>query len=111
LNLQKSQYSLRYYMNVALTLVAGGQDARIEGRVGALLGDRDRDELQRLLDIDGFEMADEDREAQLRSLLDRLTPILDGLATLAAMRSAERRGDFRGMGIRGPARLLLDRSI
>ena len=110
LNLQKSQYSLRYYLNLKLVLLPGGEDAAIEGRAERLLEPEDGDRLPRLLDVDGWQMTEEHREAELLELLDRLTPVLDKLNTVQAVATAERQGALSHMGIRGPARALLDRS-
>lgn len=109
LNLQKSQYSLRYYLNVKLVLLPGGEGAGIEGRAERLLDAEDADRLQRLLDIEGWQMTEEHREAKLLELLDHLTPVLDKLDSVEAVATAERHGALSHMGIRGPARALLDR--
>jgi hypothetical protein len=108
LNLQKSQYSLRYYLNVKLVLLPGGEDAGIEGRAGSLLDVEDEERLERLLDIDGSEIAEDHRAAELLSVLDRLTPVLDKFDSVEAVATAERRGALAHMGVRGAARALLD---
>jgi hypothetical protein len=108
LNLQKSQYSLRYYLNVKLVLLPGGEGAGIEGRAGSLLGAEDADRLERLLDVDGSDMPGERREAGLLAVLDRLTVVLNKLNTVEAVTTAERQGALAGMGVRGPARVLID---
>jgi len=108
LNLQKSQYSLRYYLNVELAFAAEDGTGRVVGRAEHLLSPPDAEQLQALLDIDGVEMAEEHREHQLLALLDQLTPILDELTSVEAMTAHDRHGTFKAMGVTGPARRTFD---
>jgi hypothetical protein len=111
LNLQKSQYSLRYYLNVELAFVADGGIGRVVGRAEAFLSPADAAQLQELLDIDGVEMAAEHREHQLLALLDRLTPVLDEFGSVEALTAHDRRGTFKAMGVTGPARRTFDNGM
>jgi hypothetical protein len=76
-----------------------------------MLSADDRDRLERLLDIEGHEMAGEHREAELLALLERrLTPLSDEFASAAALAEHEHSGTFKAMGIIGPARAAMARA-
>lgn len=109
LNLQKSQYSLRYYLNLEFALPDEDVSAYIRGRAGALLADADRARLEELLNLDAQEIAEEQREAELLDLLGSLTPLLDEFASVTDLATHDRRGTFKAMGITGPARAAMDR--
>lgn len=109
LNLQKSQYSLRYYLNVEFSFGAADERGRIVGRVEALLEEADAERLDALLNVEGNPMEDEHREHQLALMLDQLTPFFDGLSSVEAVARHDRRGTFKGMGVSGPARAVIDR--
>ena len=110
LKLQKSQYSLLYYVNVELAFPAEAEGAYIRGRAGSLLSPEDAKRLATLLDLDGHPMPDEHRETQLRALFDRLASMLDDLASLEAVAAKDADGGFKAMGVTGPARVAIDRS-
>jgi hypothetical protein len=110
LNLQKSQYSLRYYVNVGLAFSAEGEGAYIRGRAEGLLRPEDGERLVTLLDLDGHSMIDEHREAELLALFDRLVEVLDDLASIEAVAAKDADGGFKAMGVTGPARAAIDRS-
>lgn len=108
LNLQKSQYSLRYYVNVALAFDTHAGRGRIVGRAESLLPTAQGDHLQALLDIDGSEIEDERREHELLRVLDLLMPTLDELRSVEALTAHDKRGTFKAMGVTGPARAAFD---
>jgi uncharacterized protein DUF4304 len=110
LNLQKSQYSLLYYVNVELAFPAEGEGAYIKGRAERLLRPEDGERLATLLDLDGHPMIDEHREAELVALFDRLLEVLDDLASIEAVAAKNADGGFKAMGVTGPARAAIDRS-
>jgi hypothetical protein len=109
LNLQKSQYSLLYYVNVELEFPAEAEGAYIRGRAGSLLDSEDAERLATLLDLDRCPMSDEDRKAQLRVLFDQLVSTLDVLASIEAVAAKDADGWFKAMGVTGPARVAIDR--
>ena len=110
LNLQKSQYSLRYYLNVELALPDEDPRAYIRGRAGALLAEADRARLEALLDLDGRVIPEEQREAELLGLLGSLTPVLNEFTSVADLAAHDRRRTFNAMGVTGPARAAMDRA-
>ena len=63
-----------------------------------------------LLDLDGHQMPEERREAELLDLLGSLTPLLNEFASAADLAAHDRRGTFKAMGITGPARSVMDRA-
>lgn len=109
LNLQKSQYSLCYYLNVEFAFPAEGDRGRIVGRAEDLLAGSDAERLEELLDIDGNLMEDEHREHQLALVLERLTPLFDDLSSIEALARHDTHGTLKCMGVSGPARAALDR--
>jgi hypothetical protein len=90
LNLQKSQHSLRYYLNVDLAFATEGGRGRIVGRAERLLSPSDRAQLDALLDVAGTEMR--------RSTV----------STNCSESSHDRQGTFAAMGVTGPARDTFD---
>ena len=109
LNLQKSQYSLLYYVNVELAFPAEGEGAYIKGRAERLLSSEDGERLAILLDLDGHPMLDEHRDAELGELFDRLVWVLDDLASIEAIAVKDADGGFKAMGVTGLARAAIDR--
>jgi hypothetical protein len=101
-------YSLRYYLNVELAFTVEAGTGRVLGRAEFLLSASDATHLEALLDIDGFEMAEEHREHQLLALLGQLRPMLDELDSVEAMTAYDRRGAFKAMAVTGPARDTFD---
>jgi hypothetical protein len=107
LNLQKSQYSLRYYLNLAIAFDGAvpphlaeheddlGIGKYLEGRVEGLLPEAIDEELRQLLDIDDFPLAEEQREHRLLNLLEQhAKPLLDGLYSLEGLHAAYRENDL-----------------
>jgi hypothetical protein len=97
-NLQKSQYGLSYYINVALWLLEiGPADApkpshcQLQTRLARLVPQSLEQRLTELLDLE-VPIDDETRHAQLLALLrEYLDPVMTATATLAALRSSEGR--------------------
>jgi hypothetical protein len=110
LNLQKSQYSRLYYVNVELAFPAEGEGAYMKGRAERLLRPEDGERLATLLDLDGHPMIDKHREAELLVLFDRLVEVLDDLASIEAVAAKDADGGFKAMGVTSPARAAIDRS-
>ena len=96
LNLQKSQYALRYYVNVALWLLAAGpadapepSHCHVQTRLEGLVPPAVHDRLTALLDLDS-PVDDEARRDELLSLLrEHLLPIMEAASTLEALHSGE----------------------
>jgi len=108
INLQKSQYSLRYYLNIELAFATERGRGRIVGRAESLLSSADAAQLGALLDVHGTKMEGEHREHQLVEILNRLMPLLDELSSVQAMAAHDRRGTFQSMGVTDPARETFD---
>lgn len=99
LNLQKSQYGPRYYLNVGLWFLVLGAEANpklthchVQGRLEALVPADHRGNLETLLDLDQV-VDDEERRTELLGVLAlQLEPLIeagtsfDGLATEAGQR-------------------------
>lgn len=93
LNLQKSNYSRQYYINVALWLKALGEakapmehKCHIRFRLERLMPIDER-EVTRLLNLEDVTMADEERSAQISSLIERhVIPFFLANGTLAAVK-------------------------
>lgn len=94
LNLQKSQYGRRYYVNVALWFLGIGAPANpkpsqchVQTRLESLVTDDERVHLEELLDLD-VPVGEEQRHAELLAVLEtQLGPILDASQTLAGLAS------------------------
>lgn len=112
LNLQKSQYSLRYYVNVGWWLRPLGDakfpkehELHVRIRLDALLPDR-AEEVKALLNL---ERPIEDRSDRLRELIQsELRPILERTDSVEGLRALRREGRLKGAAVRGPAIPLLD---
>jgi hypothetical protein len=107
-NLQKSQYSLRYYLNVELAFTTEMGTGRVVGRAEGLLSPADASQLEALLDVERTKMEEEHREHQLIEVLDRLAALLDELSSVQAMAAHDRQGMFDSMGVTAPARDTFD---
>ena len=107
LNLQKSQYSLRYYLNIEIAFDAAvpphlatheddlGVGKYLQGRVEGLLREPIDEELAQLLDIEDFPLVEEQREHRLLALLElHVTPLLAGLYSLQGLVVAYRCDDL-----------------
>jgi hypothetical protein len=93
LNLQRSQYGPKYYINIGLWLVALGEattpkehHCHIRTRLELLVGDA-REILERLLDL-GSPMGDEARASEIAAFLEvHLAPVLKASVSLESLRS------------------------
>lgn len=113
LELQKSQYGPKYYLNIGLWLLSLGDvpypkpvqchaQTRLEVQVPQVL----RPELEKLMDLEA-PIDDEDRRSQLQMLFsEHLSPILDVSRRVATLRS-DGAGFLKPAAIRGPAVPLL----
>ena len=96
LNLQKSQYATRYYVNVALWLLAAGpadapkpSHCHVQTRLDDLVPPTLEERLTALLDLDS-PIDDGTRHEELLALLrEHLLSIMDAAATLEGLRSGE----------------------
>jgi hypothetical protein len=96
LNLQKSQYAVRYYVNVALWLLAAGpadapkpSHCHIQTRLERLVPPALEERLTALLDLDSL-IDDEARHDELLSLLrEYLLPTMEAASTLEGLRSGD----------------------
>ncbi len=108
-NLQKSQYGRRYYVNVGYWLQAieeakfpPSEQCHILIRLDSLIADREV-EVNELLDF-ASEIPAEERTQRLGDLLtSRLRPVLEQGASLEGLRKLRSEGLLKGAGIRGPA--------
>lgn len=96
LNLQKSNYAVRYYVNAALWLLAvGSADApkpsqcQIQTRLEELLPPDLEERLTALLDLDSAIEDDARREELLGLLHQYVLPLMEASSTLEGLRSGE----------------------
>lgn len=96
LNLQKSQYALRYYVNVALWLLAAGpadtpkpSHCHIQTRLERLVPAAREEQLTRLLDLDAPGDEGARHEELLALLRAHLLPVMEAASTLEGLRSGE----------------------
>ncbi len=95
LNLQKSQYGARYYVNVALWFLGIGtptnpkpSHCHVQTRLESLIPEDVRTRVEELLDL-GAVVADDQRHDELLSVLEtQLGPLLDASQTLIGLASA-----------------------
>lgn len=94
LNLQKSQYARRYYINAALWLLAAGPAYRpkpshchIQTRLERLVPEALEEQLVRLLDLDAPPDEGGRPEALLALLRAQLLPVMEASSTLDGLRS------------------------
>jgi hypothetical protein len=114
LNLQKSNYSVRYFVNVALWLNALGEaDAPKENkcpvrtRLNELLPDLLDQRVDELLDLN-YAMDDESRREELEILLQaHLLPAVEASSTLAGLGAGAGRHLIERSLVTGPAQRLL----
>ncbi len=97
LNLQKSNYGQQFYINVALWLrTLGDVNAPPENQchIRCRLSDvveEDKKQIARLLDLEDVSTSDEDRSAQIRSLVERhVIPFFSRTATIDGLKTAYR---------------------
>ena len=113
LNLQRSDYSRNYYINVAFWLKALGDErfpnphvCHVGIRLDMLLPDQ-AEEIRALLDRE--REVDGDRAARLHALLEtRLLPFLDQGSSVDGLRKWQREGLLRHAFVRGPAVPILE---
>ena len=96
LNLQKSQYALRYYVNVGVWLLAAGpadapkpSDCHIQTRLERLGPSALEERLTVLLDLDNPIGAEARRDELLALLREHLLPMMSAASTLEWLRSGE----------------------
>ncbi len=120
-NLQKSQYSLSYYLNVEFDFTAAvppemshdesdlGIRFYIEGRAEGFLSKDDTSRLRDLLDIEDYQLEEEHREHELLAFLEaKLTPVLRDLDSLDGIQAYDRADVFRAfLTTRSARRVLL----
>lgn len=108
-DLQKSQYGLQYFVNVAFWLRALGDErfpkswkSHIQVRLGSLPG-VDGDDVERLLDAES-DLPDEQRVDAVSALLvASVTPLIERGSSLAGLRALIDDGTLSAAAIRGPA--------
>jgi hypothetical protein len=113
LNLQRSQYGPKYYINIGLWLVALGEattpkehHCHVRTRLELLAGDA-RETLEKLLDI-GSPMDDEARASEIAAFLEvHLAPILKATVSLESLRSPHGITFVAKSLVVGPARPVL----
>jgi hypothetical protein len=113
LNLQKSQYGPRYYLNVGFWLVEVGDErypqphkCHVRMRVEGLLPAAEK-RINELLNL-GHDMSDEERMTELRALLDgELLPLLERAGSVAGLRGMLAAGMLKHAGITGPGQRVL----
>ncbi len=114
LNLQKSNYAARYYINVAVWLLALGatdtpkeNKCQVRSRLTQLVPDELESRVNELLDLD-FPMEETARKSELLAVLDQhLQPLMDAGATIKGLRSATGQALIRKSLVTGPAQRLL----
>jgi hypothetical protein len=119
-NLQKSQYSLAYYLNLDLDFTAAvptdlaqdendlGYPFQIDGRVDDFLRWEDTQQLRMLLDIEQYAMPEEHREHELLEFLEgHLCPVLDELQSLEGLVAFERSATWERFMVTRSARRVL----
>ena len=101
IDLQKSQYARRYFINIRIDFSGAVTDAHepircfLDGRIGDLLSEAERDKLDELLDMELSGITDELREHELLRLLNEsVGPVLDEVETLEGIRKRYRSGGF-----------------
>jgi len=94
LNLQKSNYSVRYYVNVAVWLLALGENdapkenkCQVRTRLDDLVGQSREARLTELLDM-GTQIDDDVRREELLAVFEEhVRPVMDAAQTLDGLRS------------------------
>jgi hypothetical protein len=112
-DLQKSQYGLQYYVNVALWLLPLGeaqypkeQHCHVRTRLDALLPEQE-DRLKDLLDLES-PMDESTRVVELRDLLvSQLLPALLACSSVKGLKSTEGKRFLKASLVTGPAQRLL----
>ena len=120
-NLQRSQYSLSYYLNVQFDFTAAvppemvhdesdlGVPFYIEGRAEGFLSEDDTSRLRNLLDIENYFLEEEHREHELLEFLEaKLQPVLSDLGSFDGIQAYHRADIFRAfLTTRSARRVLL----
>lgn len=105
LNLQKSQYSIRYYVNIGLWLLELGDvqapkanHCHVQTRLASIVPESLERHVDELFDL-AAPADDIERRSEILDLLNtELLPLMDGAGTLEGLRD-------------GPARSLVDKSL
>ena len=114
LNLQKSQYALRYYVNVAVWMLAAGPadapkppQCHIQTRLERLVPPTLEDRLTALLDLDS-PIDEEVRHEELLALFrEHLLPVMDAASTLDGLRSGDGQRFIKASLVDGDGQRLL----
>ncbi len=116
LNLQKSQYALRYYVNVALWLLALGQSeapkehhCHVRTRLDDLVPPAMEGRLTELLDLESLIDEETRREELLALLREHLLPLMEASSTLEGLRSGDGQRLINASLVTGLAQRLLQR--
>jgi hypothetical protein len=115
-NLQKSQYGPRYYVNVGWWLRSLG-DVKFpkdhQWHIGIRLESlavNCAEDVKALLDLDSG-IAESERSQRLRDLLEaELRPVLDRTRSVDGLRELRREGRLKAAAVRGPAIPILDQA-
>jgi hypothetical protein len=112
-NLQKSQYSTKYYVNVAFWLRALGDDqfpkeqrCHVRLRLERAAPEQQA-ELEQLLDLEREVLAEARRDRLLAVLHDSLDPVLREAVSVAGLRRLIDAGLFAAAAVTAPAQDLL----
>jgi hypothetical protein len=119
-NLQRSQYSLSYYLNVQFDFTAAVRPEMahdendldvpfyIEGRAERFFNEDDSSRLRNLLNIEDYPLEEEHREHELLAFLGaKLQPVLSDLDSLDGIKTYHRTGIFGAFLISRSARRVL----
>lgn len=115
IELQKSQYGAKYFVNVALWLLELGdvrrcpkeQQCHVRSRLTRVLPNH-QERLSALLDLEDTSIEEDHRRVELLEILDKhLLPLLDSYSTLDQLRSLQARGLLSSALITGPAQQIL----
>lgn len=111
--LQKSQYGVQYYVNVAVWLLALGaakapkeQTCHVRTRLSRLVG-TEESHLSKLLNLEEPLSEDERCAALMDFLLSYLKPVLDATVSVESLRTPEGKSVVNLSLVSGPARHIL----
>lgn len=115
INSQHSNYSKKYYINVAVWLLPLGEPMQVREelfhlrlRMEALLPER-RQEIEELFDFERTDIAEQDRDRRVWKLFnDKAIPMLLKWDTLTVVRAAYKNGVFKQGFVHRTARALLE---
>ena len=119
-NLQRSEYSLSYYLNVQVDFTAAVSPEMahdeddldvpfyIEGRAERFFNEDDSSQLRDLLNVEAYPLEEEHREHELLAFLGaKLQPVLSDLDSLDGIQTYYRTGVFRAFLVSRSARRVL----